>query len=879
MTRIDISPAAAVRRIAARSAAPIALIYEGRPISFAQLADASARFAGLLAHRGVRRGDRVAYLGLNSPAFFAGYLASAWLGAVFVPINYRLTAPEVRQILVDSEPAAILVEAGHHTIAEEAAAGLSPRRFLVDDDPFDRHEVSAGADWTRLGAALAQVEPILEPSACSEADLALLAYTSGTTGAAKGVPLSHGNLWWNQINLDAAAGMRSDDINLVASPLFHTAPFGCFTARALVRGATSVVRRTLDAGRVLADLVEHRVTTLFAVPAMLRAISRLPGFAAADLSRLAVAVTAGAPAPRAVLTAYLARGVALQQAYGLTEVLFATCVPAANARTSLGSVGVALTFTDIRIAADGDERCGEPDADQRGDAADRRRVDRQSAASPMGEVWVRSPTVMGGYWRNDAATTLAMRPGGWFRTGDLGYLDAAGNLFIADRKKDVIIVGGDNVYSGEVERVLAEHPAIAEVAVVAVADQTWGEVVVATATLQEGGASLTLSELRAFAASHLAGYKLPAINQDGQSQGLTAPNGPAQERVIGQALAAARLSPQDIDAVEPHGMGTTLGDPIEAHALLATYGRAHTPDRPLWLGSLKPNLGHTQAAAGVGGVIKMVLALQHGLLPRMLHAKQPSQHIDWSSGSVRLLSEPVPWVANGHPRRAGVSSSGISGTNAHVILEEAPPAAPDEADPASAAAAAAGTAQAVVPVLLSARSEVALRAQAARLGAHLAAHPELRLVDIAYSLATTRAHFEQRAVLMARDRVELIDALDALAQGRAIKAVPEVETLTAALGEMHARGDRVDWTAFFHALSGVGCAGDAVGPCSRPRRVELPTYAFQRCRFWLDAEEARRNDVAAAGPAPADHRRPAAGSCSSAAMASSCSPPGSQSAR
>ncbi|XXT97243.1 type I polyketide synthase [Sorangium sp. So ce834] len=257
----------------------------------------------------------------------------------------------------------------------------------------------------------------------------------------------------------------------------------------------------------------------------------------------------------------------------------------------------------------------------------------------------------------------------------------------------------------------------------------------------------------------LAVIRGSAVNQDGKSQGLTAPNGPAQERVIRQALAAARLETHDIDAVEAHGTGTPLGDPIEANALLATYGLGRPAERPLWLGSLKSNLGHTQAAAGVGGIIKTVLALRNGLLPRTLHAHAPSPHVDWAAGGLRLLADAVPWTRNGRVRRAAVSSFGLSGTNAHVIVEEAPRPDRDEASPAPS-----GRDQAL-PVLLSAKTEDALRAQAARLHAHLAGDPGASLVDVAASLATTRAHFDHRAAFVARDRDALLPALDAFARG------------------------------------------------------------------------------------------------------------------
>jgi len=264
-----------------------------------------------------------------------------------------------------------------------------------------------------------------------------------------------------------------------------------------------------------------------------------------------------------------------------------------------------------------------------------------------------------------------------------------------------------------------------------------------------------------------------AMNQDGRSQGLTAPNGPSQQRVIRAALSACGMGPDDIDVVEAHGTGTSLGDPIEAGALAAVFGPTRRDNRPLWLGSSKSNLGHAQAAAGVLGVIKMVLALQHEMLPKTLHAEHPSKQIEWEGSGLSLLQETRAWPRDAsRVRRAGVSSFGISGTNAHVVLEEAPARKANVASIEEASL--------PLPLLVSGRDEAARRAQAGRYGEWLSQHPEADWSSVVRTAALHRTQFTSRASVSAKDASEAVDALQALGEGRPHPAV--------AVGEAQARG-------------------------------------------------------------------------------------------
>ncbi|MEW2396320.1 long-chain fatty acid--CoA ligase [Streptomyces sp. NPDC046862] len=490
MAAVDISPATALHR-RARHPSPAAVVHEGREITAGELSRTVGAFAAGLSESGLRRGDRIAYLGLNSVTFLETLFAAAHLGAVFVPVNFRLAADEVRHILNDCGAHTLVVEEGHRELVESVLAGVPARNHvLVDTDPGSPAAPTPAEVWTPLSSLRGPDRPVREPVALYDDDLAALMYTSGTTGRPKGVMLTHGNFWWNAVNVDSVVDTRSDDVNLAVAPLFHIGGLNALTLRTLVRGGTVVLRRGFDPAQCLDDLVRHRVNSVFAVPAMFAALARVPGFAEADLGALRSAIVAGAPVPPQLIRHYAERGVLLQQAWGLTETApFATYLPAGLTLEKTGSAGLPMPYTEVRLTHPG-TGAGIDGADVRG------------------EICVRGPNVTSGYWDDPDATRAAFDDMGWFHSGDIAHRDEDGFYYIVDRLKDMIISGGENVYPAEVERVLAEYPGVLEAAVIGVPDPTWGETVLAVLSCA-AGTEPTVEEVRDFAGGHLARYKLP----------------------------------------------------------------------------------------------------------------------------------------------------------------------------------------------------------------------------------------------------------------------------------------------------------------------------------------------------------------------------------
>ena len=457
-----------------------ALIFEDQELSYAELADRVRRQASLLSDSGVCAGDRVGFLGFNQPAFLETLYATNAIGAIFVPLNFRLTGKELSFIINDAGIHTLVVDDASIATIDPVRGELNCRHYFSSESKHD--------EWRFLTIEREECEPLTKAVDVQDHDVSVIMYTSGTTGLPKGAMLTHGNIAWNNINAQLAFGGSRDDVGLTVAPLFHIGGLNIITLHTFTVGATLVLMRNFDPGEVLKAFGKYKITQMFGAPAMFMFMAQHEDFEKTDLSHLNHLICGAAPPPESLLTLYADRGVDFCQGYGLTETSpFASFLTPEWALSKLGSAGQPPLYTRLQIVDENNQAL---------------------SAGEHGEVCIKGPNIMKGYWNRPEATAEAIDSKGWFHSGDIGYLDEDGFLYICDRVKDMVISGGENVYPAEVESALFKHEAIAEVAVIGLADEKWGEAVTAVAALHEGK-SLTIEELRSFAETELARYKLP----------------------------------------------------------------------------------------------------------------------------------------------------------------------------------------------------------------------------------------------------------------------------------------------------------------------------------------------------------------------------------
>ncbi|MFL6206642.1 MAG: acyl-CoA synthetase [Acidimicrobiales bacterium] len=476
----DLSWCSVLAHHAVRTPHKAITLFEGEAITYAEMAERSAALAAGLAERGVRRGDVVALLSYSCPEMIETVFAANHLGAIAMPINWRLAAPEVRYILEHSGARALVCDRDLLALADEATKGIEGTIVRAAIAP------TAPDGWVAL--ADVRSRPI-DAVAVAADDVHRLMYTSGTTGRPKGVMLTHANLAWKNLAHLVEFGFTSADLGLACGPLYHVGALDLTTTTLIAAGATVIVHRTFDAAAVVDELERSRVTTVWLAPAMVNAIMALPDVERRDLSSVRVIINGGEKMPiplieriqRTFPSAWFA------DAYGLTETVSGdTFLDRDSIVTKLGSVGRPCLHLELDIWDD---------------------AGRPLPPGERGEIVLRGPKVFKGYWRDEDATARAFA-GGWFHTGDVGVVDDDGYLFIVDRLKDMIVSGGENIASSEVERVLYEHDAVLEAAVVGRPDERWGEVPVAYVVLRDGS-SATEEELLERCRRDLAKFKVP----------------------------------------------------------------------------------------------------------------------------------------------------------------------------------------------------------------------------------------------------------------------------------------------------------------------------------------------------------------------------------
>lgn len=460
----------------------------GRTSTFRELEERVTRLSSALRARGIREGDRVAVFSINSPEMLEIFLAVAKLGAITVMVNFRFTAPEVRYILEDSGSVLLLASTPLEETARAASAGTDVQEIITLATAAQRIAAEQVGFDTLLDAGAADIElPEVDPDST-----AVLMYTSGTTGAPKGAILTHGNLFWDAIYHNAVEnGLNRFDVNLVTAPLFHVGALAVYTLPSLYWGACNVVLEIFDPSTWAAAVEQHRVTKAFAVPTMWSAILSSGELKKHDVSSLDVAISGGAPCPIPVIEGLRAKGVKFTEGFGMTETAAAaSTLPSEYVTSHAGSVGRPSMHVDFRV------------------------VDPAGQDVPQGEVGeliIRGPSVSPGYWNRPDANAEAHRDG-WFHSGDLARMDADGFYFLVDRKKDMVISGGENVYPIEIEQVLYGHPAIAEVSVIGTPDDKWGETVTAIIVPADGAdpnESALTEDITTYSRERLAGFKVP----------------------------------------------------------------------------------------------------------------------------------------------------------------------------------------------------------------------------------------------------------------------------------------------------------------------------------------------------------------------------------
>jgi fatty-acyl-CoA synthase len=475
-----------------------AIIAGNREVSYEQLAERSARLAHAFRDRGVARGDRVAYLGENDPSFLETLFACGLAGAVFVPLNTRLAPPEIQFQLQDCGAVLLVHAASLSDLAVRGAAGTAVGRRIAVDEAAVRGNHDGGAAAAQGELPAERYEDVVASGADTALDEevglddgAMILYTSGTTGHPKGALLTHGNITWNCINVIVDFDFASTDVALMISPMFHVASLDMGVLPTLLKGGTVVLEPRFDPLRTLQLIEQHRATTISGVPTTYQMLCEHPAWETTDLSSLNKLTCGGSAVPLRVLDAYEKRGLRFSNGYGMTETApGATTLPAARSRDKAGSSGLPHFFTEARVAA-----LAGPDGEP-------------AAPGVVGEIQIKGPNVIHEYWNRPDSTADSYTDDGWFKSGDMGYKDDDGFVFISDRLKDMIISGGENIYPAEVEQAITELDAVGSVAVIGVPDEKWGEVPRAVVLLREG-AQLSEEQLRAHLDGRLARYKIP----------------------------------------------------------------------------------------------------------------------------------------------------------------------------------------------------------------------------------------------------------------------------------------------------------------------------------------------------------------------------------